>query len=410
VVTLLRPVARLVDVRRWPWWVQTLAVYAAGRAWLVVVFVQVARLQQENLWTEADPGYSDYVALMFDGTWYRRIAEEGYPPDLPTGPDGVVQQNAWAFFPAFPLLVRWVMAVTHGSWAAVAPVVATLLGAAAVLVIHRVVVRGAPRAVEASPGLPLAVVALVGAFPTAPVLQAAYTESLALLLVAAVLWAVLARRYALAGLLVLLLGLTRAVALPMAAVVVAHWIHRWVDDRRGSDTFGIRDRVMVGALALLGVVSGFLWPWYVGWRTGVPDAYLLTQESWRGLRSVVPFIGWTYVPTFWFGAWGPLVAGAGIAVVLALLATRSARRLGPELWTWSAGYLGYLIAVVEPGPSLARFLLLAFPMAAASAGLVTEPARWRRAWLAVLMVVMLVLQVVWVRQIWLFNPQGDWPP
>ena len=46
---------------------------------------------------------------MFDGSWYRNVAENGYPAELPRGEDGLVQQNAWAFFPLFPMLARGLM-------------------------------------------------------------------------------------------------------------------------------------------------------------------------------------------------------------------------------------------------------------------------------------------------------------
>ena len=45
------------------------------------------------------------------------------------------------------MLARGIMQVTGGPWEVVAPLLALVLGAGAVLVIHRTVVRGAPRAV-----------------------------------------------------------------------------------------------------------------------------------------------------------------------------------------------------------------------------------------------------------------------
>jgi hypothetical protein len=147
-----------------------------------------------------------------------------------------------------------------------------------------------------------------------------------------------------------------------------------------------------------------------GWVTGVSDGYLRTQEAWRWAKTVQPFYGWTYVPQFWFGSWATVVMVGGFALTALVLLAPSAWRLGRELHAWSAAYVLYIVAVSEPGSSLARFLLLAFPLGASSVGLVTSTARARRAWLAGLLVSMLVLQVLWVRQIWLFNPLGDWPP
>jgi hypothetical protein len=401
---------RRLDPRSWPWWLQSLAVYAAARAFSAVLLLVVAGRQAANGWTGASPGYAEYTGLMWDATWYRRIAEGGYPATLPVGADGTVQQNEWAFFPLYPMLVRGLMTLTGGSWAALAPTVSLLAGAGAVLLVHRTVVRGAPRAVAARPGLPLATVLLVSVFPTSVVLQVGYTEALALLLVAASLLAVVTRRYGWACAAVLALGFTRAVALPMAVVVVVHALVRLREWRSAGVRPPGRDLAGIGALAVTAVLSGVAWIAVCGWVTGVPDAYLQTQEAWRGVRTTTPFAGWSYVPPFWFGDAAPLVVGAATLVVVACLVAPSTWRLGRELHAWSAAYLLYLAAAVEPGSSLARFLVLAFPLGAATAGVVTRP-RWARwAWTGAVVVLMLALQVVWVWRIWRLVPPSGWPP
>ncbi|WP_448059429.1 hypothetical protein [Cellulomonas hominis] len=399
-----------LDPRRWPGWGQALAVYALARLVSAVILLVVARHQVANGWTGPHPSYSDYTGLMWDASWYRSIAEHGYPAQLPVGADGLVQQNAWAFFPLFPLLVRAVMSVTGAGWTVVAPTVALVLGALAVMVIHRVVERGAPRAVAARPGLPLLTVLLVSVFPTSPVLQAGYTESAALLLVAVSLWLIVERRYGWACLAVLALGFTRAVAPPMAVVVLVHVVVRWRELQRAGER---PSGQLLGWWAGLGAtagVSGVAWPLICGWVTGVPDGYLQTQGAWRGVRDIAPFGAWGYVSRFWFGDLAPLVLVLGFALVVAVLLVPAAWRLGRELHAWSAAYMVYLAAAVEPGSSLARFLLLAFPLGAAAAGVVTRPVWGRRLWCSVLVVAMLVLQVVWVASIWRMSPPTDWPP
>ena len=301
--------------------------YAAARLFTTAVFLWVASVQEQNPWTAEHPGYFPYVGLMFDGSWYKNVAENGYPAQLPVGADGLVQQNAWAFFPLFPMLARGLMLVTRAPWEVVAPLLALVLGAGAVLAIHRTVVRGAPRAVAARPGLPLATVALVSVFPTAAVLQVAYTEALALLLVASALLLLLRRDYGWMALVVVALGFTRAVALPMAVVVVVHAAVRWWSSRRGTDTFTWRTGTGLAGLALLAAASGFLWPAICGWVTGVPDAYLQTQESWRGVREVAPFGGWSYVPQFWFER--PGAPGGGSVLRARDRGARRAGRLAP---------------------------------------------------------------------------------
>jgi hypothetical protein len=65
---------------------------------------------------------------------------------------------------------------------------------------------------------------------------------------------------------------------------------------------------------------------------------------------------------------------------------------------------------VEPGSSLARFLILAFPLGAATAGVVLRPVWARRAWWCLVAATMIVLQVVWVWRIWRLVPPSGWPP
>lgn len=399
-----------LDPRTWPWWVQALAVFLAGRAFSAVALVATAQGQVENYWTPARPGYFEFTGLMWDASWYRQAAEQGYPSTLPVGEDGLVQQNVWAFFPLFPMLVRGLMTLTTGPWYVVAPLTALALGAGASVVIHRLVEVGAPRAVAARPGLPLATVALVTAFPTAVVTQVAYTESLALLLIASALLLLVQRWYLATTVVVLALGFTRAVALPMAVVIVVHALVRWRASRRGEDRLGARDLGGLTALAASAAVSGVAWMLICGWVTGVPDGYLQTQEAWRGVREVAPFGAWGYVSEFWFQDRAPWVLAGGFGLVVACLVVPAAWRLGNELHTWPAAYLLYIAAVIEPGSSLARFLLLAFPLAAVTAGVVRRPPVARRLWFAGVIVVMLALQLVWVWNMWRLTPPQGWPP
>lgn len=407
---------------RWAgrWWVQVLAVHAAARLFGMVLLLVVARTQAGNPWTGPSPSYPQYTGLMWDASWYRSIAEDGYPSELPHGPDGRVQQNAWAFFPLFPLLCRTVMRLTGGSWEVVAPTVSLLLGATAMLVVHRVVVAvldpdrpGAPTGRAGSRALPervrrrlpLATVAVLTTSAAAPVLQVAYTESLALLLLATVLWCVLRERLLLATLPVLALGLTRAVALPLLVVLLAHGLTRWWSGR----SWPVADRVRLAALGVVTLASGLLWPALCGWVTGRADAYTQTQGAWRGRGEVVPVLPWIDVVRWLWGGAGVVVLLVAVALTVLLVAAGPMVRLGPELRAWTGGYLGYLFVVVEPGTSLVRFGLLAFPVAAAAA-LLALRSRWPRAALAVMLVLGLVTQVAWVALVWRLVPPAGWPP
>lgn len=394
----------------WPWWARVLAVYLSARAFSALVLLVVARVQVANVWTPASPSYLQFTGLMWDASWYRQIAEHGYPAHLPVGADGAVLENVWAFYPLFPALARAVMAVTGTPWHVAAPLLALVLGGAAMAVIHQAVLVGAPRAVAARPGLPLATVALVAFFPTAVILQIAYTESLALLLIASALLLVIRRRYALATLVVVALGFTRAVALPMAVVVAVHAAARWRATRRGEDRLDRRDVVGLGALLAAAAVSGIAWQVVCAAVTGMPDGYLRTQAAWRARPDVVPVVPWLDVARWLLGGWGPLVLVVVLAGFTALLTCPPARRLGPELRAWPAAYLAYLVGVIEPGTSLGRFLLLAFPLGAVTAGMVRAPVARRRDWMVAIVVGMAFLQVGWVWALWRLTPPSGWPP
>lgn len=404
---------------RWPWWVQVLAVHALARAASAVIFVAVARIQAATPWGPATPSYLQYTGLMWDGSWYRQIAESGYPAVLPYGADGRVLQNPWAFFPLFPALARGLMVVTAAPWQVVAPALALVLGALAMLVVHRLVadVAGGVAAGVAPTGpgadrvrrwLPLATVAVLTTVAPAPVLQTAYSEALALLLIVTALLCLRRRRYLLAVPVVVALGLTRAVALPLAVAVAAHAVVRWHAARRG-EPFTVADQVRVGVLVVVAVASGLLWPAVTGWVTDRPDAYTLTQAAWRGSGQFVPVRPWLDVSRWLFGSAGPFVLAAVLLGTVAVLASRPARRLGPEMAGWAAGYLGYLVAVIEPWTSLVRFLLLAFPLVAAAAAVALR-SRWWRAGLTTLVVLGVMGQVAWVGLLWRLVPPSGWPP
>jgi hypothetical protein len=391
------------EPRRWSWWVQVLTVYAASRVLSALVLLIALRLQGSTparWWGPGRPSYAAFVADWWDGWWYRQIAAGGYPAQLPVRSDGLTALNPWAFYPLYPRLVRVLADLTGLGWDVVAPTVATITGGIAMLVVHECIRAGAPHAVAARPGLPLATVAVLCVFPSSVVLGAAYTESLALVLVAGALLLVVRRRYLWAVLPVALLGFTRAVALPLAAVVVVHAVGRWRRSRSGGEP--MRDWPAMAVLLVVTVVSGVAWPVIAGVVTGVPDAYLRTQEAWRRPRPMTPFGGWTRLEAFD----GTAVAVTVLVVlaVVALLVSRSARRLGPELLTWSVTYLVYLAAVADLISSLFRFLLLAFPLAAALVGLLPAPARRARWWLGGLLVVLAGLQVAWALEIWVYVP------
>lgn len=372
-----------------------------------MIFILVAHRQAASLWTDASPSYAEYTGAMWDATWYRQIAESGYPDTLPRGEAGDVQQNAWAFYPLYPLLARGLMALTGLGWNVVAPTLSLVLGAGAMLVIYQLIRAAVPQTAERRPGLPLATVAVTSTFVSAPVLQVGYTESLALLLIALALLLLVRRHYLAAIPVVIALGFARPVALPLACVVLWHGVvrgARWWREHRGSLEVPSGVIARWAALFVTTCLAGFAWQYICGAATGIPDAYYLTQEAWRGTGAVVPLAPWFMIADWLYGDAGKWLL-VGLLVGVAWVVLGPGRRLGPELQAWTGAYLAYLVLVLEPGTSLVRFLILAFP-------LFTLGLAWTRSrlWLAIVIVAGLVGQVWWIWTLWQLVPPSGWPP
>jgi hypothetical protein len=372
----VRPASTFAGLRRrfggWPMWRQLLAVFVASRLVCGVIIELAAVVSQNPAGVGVlDPHYADMVTI-WDGTWYRQVAEQGYPAGLPIGVDLGADYNAWAFFPLFPYLVRALMTLGL-PFAGAASVLNLVAGYAAVLLLHRLV---EPAAGPDRRRLPLVAVALWCLAPAAPALQIAYTEALAALLLGAVLLLTLRRRYLAAVPCVLLLGLTRAVAAPLLVVLLWHLAQRW--RARRSDPFGRGERIRLAALAGATAISAGLWPAIVGLATGIPDAFLQTQARWGQRPTDGPFLPWI---TWAWDAAG--VAGVGVllgivAVLVHLVLGRHAAWLPTELRVWAIAYPLYLLAVTRPITSMWRFLLLDLPLAAIAASLVVRGGWVRR--------------------------------
>jgi hypothetical protein len=358
-----------------------LGVYGASRL-IAAAFMAAASSAHKS-------GYSN-LATAWDGGWYRLIASQGYPSSLPISPDGQVEQNAWAFSPVYPLTVRALMATTHLSYSVVAPTLSLVLGAAAMVVIFRLMQRAV------SHFSACATVVLSCTFMAAPVMQLAYTESLALLLLASALFLLRERKYVAVAALLLLLALTRPVVVAFIPVVIAHGVGRWHD--RATDPFPRKDLKVVLALISWCVVATALWPVIVGLLTRDPFAWTKTHEAWRVEPHFAPGLGWPASFLHNFG-WPALVALAFVVLLtVGIVARPGAKAWGPELRAWSVSYPGYLLFATVPGPSVIRWLLLAFPLIWPF----PEPAatrserKFRVILIAMLAMVGLVLQRVWI--------------
>ena len=237
-----------------------------------VVFILIAARHQVDL---PKGGTYGSVASTWDGQWYLGIATHGYPTTIPRDPGGHTLQNPWGFYPAYPFIVGAIMRISGLAFTVVAPILSFILGAGAVIVLYRLINQASGRLAAS------ATVLLTCTYMAAPAMQIAYTESLALLLVCAVLLLLRNRRYGWLVPVLLMLALTRAVALVFVPVLVVHGISRY--RRRCVEHFPASDRVRVVGLVCLDVAVTGLWPALAAVRTGDPAAYAQTMSSWGGI-------------------------------------------------------------------------------------------------------------------------------
>jgi len=417
-------------MRRTPGWVVALGVWLAFRVFTGVVTAVVARTQTENLWTMSAPGYLAFVGI-WDGRWYQEIAEDGYPRPLPVDDAGRPVQSAWAFFPAYPLLVRLVIRATGLEWLVAAPLTSLVLGCGVAVVAYRLF------RLRASHRVAVGGVAVLAAFPSAPVLQYAYADVLSVLSLLGCLYLLGTRRYLWCLLPAVALGLSRPVGLPLVLVVLVHAIVRV--RHRGIDPFGGRERIALATLTVVALISSLAFPFLVAQAIGRSDGYPAVQAAWRAGDGVRYFVPWWTMAEYLVGARNGIVVLALLALgTVAVLASRPVRALGTDVWTWTAAYALYLAAVVEPYTSLVRHLLLFAPLAVTvSAGLLGRhgigPQRGvgpqRRAGplrgvgpqrgvggrrgrlaLAAWLTASLALHVLWIDALWHFEPPTDPPP
>jgi hypothetical protein len=355
---------------RLPWWAKVLVIFVASRIVTTIILLIFAQLQLANPWTGAHPDYFSFAGI-WDGTWYRIVANYPYPTALPHTSDGHIDQNAWAFLPAYPYLVRLFVA-PFGS-AAVAGTgffvggvfVSIAFAAGSALMFYKLLVRqlGSSAAIFS--------VALFCFAPLSPIFQVAYAESMQVFFLICGLYFLQQRRYWTMLPFVAIMSFTRPTGLAFALLMVLHVIYRWVVRRR--DPFPVNERVASLSAMVITALLGYAWPAIAGLVTGVPDAYTATELSWRapyvGWGGLVPFDSWIRGAEWWIP--GHALALTLLVVVIVVFAvimfTPWVKRLGVDLRLWVASWIIYLLAVFFPQSSVFRLLIPAFPLLGALA-------------------------------------------
>lgn len=394
-----------------------LVVYVVSRlVVLAAMWVAATWFQNPAGVGHLDPTVGDLIGL-WDSQWYERIATQGYPVPLPADPTtGKLTYSAWAFYPLFPFLVKGLMAV--GVPFTVGAVGLNLvLGAVGAVLIWKLFTH----ALHADPRPGRDRLALVAAclwcfYPATGVMLKAYTEPLAIALVALSLLQLMNRRYAAVAALAVPLAFTRGVAAAMGCAVLIHLAVRIREERRAGVTPLRGQRGSAATMVLVTGLSGIAWPVLVGVVSGIPTAFLDVQEAWGQKPAAGPFVLWLQWAWEGHGLAGLLVLLALGATYVALVLGRHGRWLPVEVRAWAVAYPLYLFAVVRPITSMWRFLLLDFPLAALIASVAMRTStgervvrHWR--WRVAVVLVPVVLGLVWWTCALLpWTPWGSRPP
>ena len=384
-------------------------------AWLVLE-VAARGFQNPAGVDTLDPTAVDLLPL-WDSKWYERIARHGYPVPLPLDPQtGRFTYSAWAFYPLFPLLMRGLDAIGV-PFIAGALVLNVVLSTLAAVLIWATLHQGT----HADPQPQRARLALVAAclwsfYPATPVMLKPYTEALAMVLIAASLWALLRRRYLLVALLSVPLGFTRGVAPALGLAALVHLVVRWREDRRAGLDPLRGARVAAVVMLVMTGLSGVAWPLVAGWVSGIPSAFFEVQAAWGMQPSAGPFRLWLQWAWDSKGVLGVIVIVGLVATYISLIAGRHGRWIPVEVRAWAIAYPIYLFAVVRPITSMWRFLLLDFPLAALAASVAMRTSNgsqvvphWRRR-VGIVVLLLLIGMLWWSSSLLTYTPWGSRPP
>ena len=198
----------------------------------------------------------------WDGTWFLRAAEQGWPRHLPMS-HGHVAANTVAFFPVFPITIRWLSSATTLSPLLVGVTLSAATGLTAVLAVGLLARRftSTKQATRAT--------LLFALFPGTFVFSLVYSEGIVITCIALGLVALLDRRWWLAG----VLGLVATAASPIALAFVLSCA--WCAIRATWRDRDVRPLV-APVLASLGFLAYMGWLWR---HTGVLRGVLEPQKS-----------------------------------------------------------------------------------------------------------------------------------
>ena len=338
--------ARTAFAHAWP----ALVGYLATRVLGVAVLAWWAASRGESVWDRL---------FSYDSYWYATVAQRGYDDAIPAWTPALLGHSDLAFFPLYPMLVRFAHAVTGLDVQVVAIGIAWTSALAAAWGIFAVADHLYGRRV----GIFSAI--LWGVIPNSIIMQMAYSESTFAALAAWSLYAAVRRRWVWASALSVLAGMSRPTGVAVAAGVCLAATTEIVRALRTRATTGDGSAVSWRPWFAV-VVAPLGWLGYIGWvavRLGRWDGYLHVQKNWDSAVSWrMPVLAWIWsllsspVELKYVVAAVVLLSSIGLFFVCLL------QRQPIEL----LGYSGVLLLIALTDNSHfwceARFVLPAFPL------------------------------------------------
>ena len=336
--------------------------------------------------TPASPGYLTAITN-WDGQWYLRIVDQGYDANAVTSYQHFAKTFALGQPPIFPMMVRAVMWMTGLGFGAAATLVNLLAGSVTVLLLYRLVEPYAGRFVAGS------AVALLCTFVTAPVLQLAYKDGLALMLIVLAMLLIARRRYWFAVVAIVALSLTRQVTPPLAIVIAAH---AWTRFRTRQGSPMRRPEVIAMTAVFITSIAGlFAWSTIVRLWLGRADA-----DVGRGSVASIgrTGFGWFGQAYGYFGLGGIVGVALFLVILIGLANSRRARNWGPEMRAWPWAYPAFLMVGTTIHTGQLRYFLADFPLALTLVGSppVNSLPKIRLAFVTSACLIGVVLQWLWI--------------
>jgi mannosyltransferase PIG-V len=295
------------------------------------------------------PGWHNLVTAWerFDGLWFLRIATAGYV-------DG---DGSAAFFPLYPMLIRFLSPLLGGHPLAAAYLVSHLAALGSMAFLYFLTASEWDERMARRSVLYLAV------FPTSFFLLAPYSESLYLLLVLACLWGARRKLWAVAGVAGGAAAATRNLGVLLVVPLAVEALHQWLEERSGQRlvrSLAWSAVVVAGAGGYLlyweGLSGDWLAPFHQQANWQREGSFPLATVIW-GTREAFRFVG-EYPGGYHLVDWLIVVPALAAGVWVA-------RRARPvfTMYTWISilAPLSFIFPL-RPFMSVPRFVLPIFPI------------------------------------------------